>query len=159
LQGHALETHDNFNPYEPPQVLDHSASAEVAPVRPWGFWATLGWSLLIGVGWVATQVVVVLLFLGAMAFTPNGLGRPITSLLTDFGGLLLSLSTIFAGATGVGLCALVAWLRKYPPLQYFRREKSFNKVSCPQHYRPVGFRGCCRRTHLAVGAVPLCPSL
>jgi membrane protease YdiL (CAAX protease family) len=85
---------------------------------PWGFWATVGWALLIAVGWVFAQVVAVVVYV-LWHIHRNGGNLPSTSQLTT-SGLLLSLATILSAPVGIGLAVFFAWLRKTLPLrEYF----------------------------------------
>jgi membrane protease YdiL (CAAX protease family) len=116
-----LET--SINPYEPPHAIDQPVLVEVVALRPWGFWATLGWGLLIAVGWLAAQVVVVAFLVVAIALGMFGPGYTIQSATLDFNGLILSLATLVSGPVGIGLCILAAWLRKCAPLEYLGLRK------------------------------------
>jgi hypothetical protein len=78
--------------------------------RPWGIWATIGLTLLIGLGCVLAQSAVVVAYL-----IPDFLrGRQAIPTADEIGrdGLLLALATIFSAPVGAGLCALFARLRR-----------------------------------------------
>ena len=80
-----------------------------ACARPWGFWITIAWTLLIGAGYVVAQGVVLIIYTGPGSLRSD---RPPTleALISD--GDLLAWCTICSAPVGVGLCVLFAWLRK-----------------------------------------------
>ncbi len=87
----------------------------VAP-RPWGFWATLGWSMTVMGLLLLVQVVVVV---GAIvAAKTRNPGLDIRSLNLESNGLLLSIATIVSAPVGVGLILLLIRIRRYPISQY-----------------------------------------
>src|SRR4051812_13920878 len=75
------------------------------PARPWGFFATLGWAVLIVIAYSIAEGVAV----AAFAITMRASGSSF-DLQTD--GKLLALSTLVGVPVIVGLCMAVASLRK-----------------------------------------------
>jgi membrane protease YdiL (CAAX protease family) len=93
-----------------------AASPPVVAARPWGFWATLGFTVLILFAWVVSQIVAALVYLfatpsGRAAFNQlmRGSGAK-TSLGED--GTLLALGGVFAGLLLPPVCVLCAWLKR-----------------------------------------------
>jgi CAAX protease family protein len=95
-------------PLLPPESGAGSPYSEPACGRPWGFWATIGWTFLIMLGWFLAQAAVLL---GYIAIK-GGDSKSMSLEELDADGLLTSLGTISAALVGVGLCILFAWLRK-----------------------------------------------
>jgi uncharacterized protein len=80
--------------------------------RPWGFWATVGWTLILIVAFVGVQLVV-----GIVVAVIN---RDIAALDPEeisTNGMVLAMMTCFAAPVIVGLCVLFAFLRKQFPLK------------------------------------------
>ncbi len=87
----------------------HAAS----PPAPWGFWATLAWTLVVGALWFAAQVVATVAYVTsqthAVAFEPDG--------------LIVGLATLVAAPVAVGGFALAARLRGWRAADYLALEK------------------------------------
>ncbi|MEX0939324.1 MAG: CPBP family intramembrane glutamic endopeptidase [Pirellulales bacterium] len=109
------------SPYKSPEVAGVSEEqpvAQVAEPPPWGFWATVGWSLLWFVLFVVTQVAVLLLVLVVRALAAGQDFEFDAKELTKNDGLVLSAvtfaSTVVCSALLFGLAALRGW----PPPKY-----------------------------------------
>lgn len=85
----------------------------VAPAaRPWSFWATVGFSAIIGVVYlVACAVITVVFIIGAKARDSGATIAQIGESLSE-SGLLLAVSGIATTPVIVGLCVLFSFLRK-----------------------------------------------
>jgi membrane protease YdiL (CAAX protease family) len=83
--------------------------------RPWGFWGTLGFSLVITVVYVLAQAVVVIAFsmVGEMS------GNKLDPKTAASDGLLLATATCLAAPVSVGLVCLFAVLRRGPQLKEY----------------------------------------
>lgn len=97
------------------------ARGEAGPREtPWGPWATVGFGLLIGVGFVLVQVIPALIL--ALAVIAEG-GEYDEDLLVQSilarSGLLLSLATFCGAAAGMGLVAIVVLLRRGPSVRCY----------------------------------------
>jgi hypothetical protein len=114
-------------PYQSPQFAEAAEFSLEPPVEaaeppPWGFWATVGWSLLWFVLFVITQVVVLLLVLSIRGLVAGqGIEFTEEELIAN-NGLVLSAatlaSTVVCSALLFGLAALRGWSpSKYLALQ------------------------------------------
>jgi len=82
--------------------------------RPWGPWATIGWTLLCIVGIIAGQIVAFLVFLVIrLATNPNA---RFDDLLAN--GNVLALGSLVNTLTVVGLVTLLVRVRRYPVRDY-----------------------------------------
>lgn len=100
-----------MSPENPPDQPDTPPST-VIPPRPWGFWATIGWSLIIAIAYLGVQF-----FVGIIIAIVS---KDIASLDPEefaTNGMLLAIMTCFAAPVVVGLCVLFASLRKQYPLK------------------------------------------
>lgn len=91
-----------------PQVLP--AEESPADPQPWGFWATLGWAIVIGIGYTVVQMIAVFLFIltqGGMDFVRE---QSLQQLLSN--GKLVAIATLASAPVVVGLCILAAWLKR-----------------------------------------------
>ncbi len=81
--------------------------------RPWGFWPTLGFGLLIGLVFVVVQTLVAGVYL-AQQFSSQGIPSDPDSLMADlqFNGQVLALATLVATPICTLLVVLLAWLRR-----------------------------------------------
>ncbi len=77
---------------------------------PWGFWATVGWTLLIGLAMVIAEGLVVVAYMLVVAAQTGGKLPSAKDFETN--GLVLALATNFSAPVVVGLSCLFAWLRK-----------------------------------------------
>ena len=85
--------------------------------RPWGFWATLGFSLVIAAGFlVASTVTAVIILLAAMALGQEDLAHGVRD---GSSGLFLALATWTSAPVGVALIWLFAWLRRGLPVKEY----------------------------------------
>jgi membrane protease YdiL (CAAX protease family) len=101
-----------------PSITESTNPPTPVQPLPWGFWATVGWTLLIAVGWMCAQVVAVVVYV-VWHMQRDGGKIPATSQITT-SGLLISLATILSAPVGIGLAVFFAWLRKTLPLrEYF----------------------------------------
>jgi uncharacterized protein len=83
------------------------------PGKPWGFWATVGMSLVILFVWIVGQVVVTLLYL---ALAPSAANQTLTlpdgtSIPVFESGTLLSIATLVTALIAAPLCVLFARLK------------------------------------------------
>jgi len=101
-----------------PPIAPIPTPAEVSPPPPkgpWGFWATIGFSTIIAIGYLVGQFVAVILFAAATA-AMKGASQLSADQLSN-NGMLLGLGLIMSAPISVGLSWLFAWLRKGPPLR------------------------------------------
>lgn len=87
-------------------------SGAVVEGRPWSFWATVGFSVLVGVGCVVVCIVITVVFIiKAKAGDPGAdIGQICTSVSKS--GLLMAVGTAAMTPVVIGLCVLFAFLRK-----------------------------------------------
>lgn len=95
----------------PPLALD------AARKGPWGPWATLGWGVLIGVGWTGAQILGAILFV-IIVMVQTGGATPDSKAL-EMDGRLLAIATCFSAPAGVGLSVMFAWMRKGPSVREY----------------------------------------
>lgn len=94
---------------EPPELPPEFPYAEpAAEGRPWGVWATIGWSLLIVVGSLAAQIVVAII--AAVITTARGGKIDAGSFHSDWN--ILAMATSASGLVALALTVFFAWLRK-----------------------------------------------
>jgi len=119
---------DRANPYaSPDDLVEAEVVAEVVeaakavdePRTPWGFWATVGFSIVVLGVFVAIQTAVVIPFVlveirRQQAASPQALAENLES-----NGLLLSLATLFSTPPCIGLTLLFAKLRRQVPLREY----------------------------------------
>ncbi|MBN2560074.1 MAG: CPBP family intramembrane metalloprotease [Phycisphaerae bacterium] len=102
---------------------------ERQPLRPWGFWATIGLSIAVFAVFVALQTVVVVGFLAA-----RWRGGPIdvqAAADLESNGLCVSLCTLISEPCCVAMIALFAWLRRgYRVKEYLRLDVPSGRVVC-----------------------------
>ncbi len=102
-------------PSEPTGELEFTTPEKpVLPPRPWGPWATIGWTLFCVVTMLAAQIAGAIVFVlcrSAITGSPK---------FDDLGtnGNLLALATLFSTLSTVVLIALLVWLRRYPIRDY-----------------------------------------
>ena len=94
-------------PIETPPLLPPAPTPKCAP---WGFWATIGWSALIGFAMLMVQGAVFVGY-GYVVSTATGKQMPDGRTLAE-NGLVLSLATLLSAPVVVSLCILFAWLRR-----------------------------------------------
>lgn len=104
----ALEA-DSAASVEPPVIL-----VPLAP-RPWGPWATIGWTVLCLVVMVLIQNVVAFVFL-VVLFAREGPGTRLTDMATN--GNLIATATIVSTPAVLGLVSLLVGIRRYPVRDY-----------------------------------------
>jgi membrane protease YdiL (CAAX protease family) len=75
---------------------------------PWGFWATIGWSVLIFIGSIFAQFVGG--FIGGLIAAARGEKLDASSIASD--GNILALGTCLSGIAALALVILFAWVRK-----------------------------------------------
>ena len=80
--------------------------------RPWGFWATMGWTLVIAFAFIGAQLVAGIV----IGLVNQDLG---TREEIDTNGMVLAIITCLAAPVAVGLCVLFAFLRKQFPLKNY----------------------------------------
>lgn len=96
-------------PLEPPPLAVSADDGEAPTNRPWGFWATVGWTLLIGIAVAFAQTAAVVAY--AAWCSVAGGKTPSAEEITS-SGFVLSLSTILGAPVAVGLSICFARLRK-----------------------------------------------
>jgi uncharacterized protein len=89
--------------------------------RPWGPWATVGWTLLCLAALVVAQVAVLIGFAAVRlaqgpAIKPDGLGAVGEELATN--GDLLATATLASTPAVLGLVAMLVRIRRYPMREY-----------------------------------------
>lgn len=101
---------------ELPMLEPAPAPTAIAAGKPWGFWATLGFSVLILLAWLVVQVLVTIVYFFA---TPSGralfnqiMAAPNTKSSLTGDGTLLALGVTFAGILLPPVCVLCAWLKR-----------------------------------------------
>lgn len=95
-----------------PGILTHQE--RVKPGRPWGPWATIGWTLVCIVVLFGVQFVGVLVFMLARSAATGDVKT------ADLGtnGNLLAFATLLSTPMTVGLVVLLIWFRGYPLRDY-----------------------------------------
>lgn len=91
--------------------LGQSPAVDGERPEPWGFWATIGWGLIIAAISVLAQLVVGILMVGGheeLLKDPKRL---------ESNGLFLSLTVCASAPLTVGLCFFAAWLRRGVPVR------------------------------------------
>jgi uncharacterized protein len=96
------------------------ADLPAPPPRPWGFWATLGWSAAVMVLLMLVQVIVVVTAIVLAAARKPGVD--LKSLNLETNGLLLSVATTFSAPLCIGLIVLLIRIRRYPIREYLGLE-------------------------------------
>ena len=90
------------------------------PLRPWGFWATMGFGLTLC---VAEIIFGIILLAALFLLSPSNPGQNTSFLEFTYqaknNGYYLSISGIFAGATASLLIFLFAWLRQSMPVREY----------------------------------------
>src|SRR5262245_47977729 len=84
--------------------------AAVPAVRPWGYWATIGWTFLILLGYILAQAAGMVLYV-AWKSALNG-GHLVRLENLENSGMVIALATLCAAPVAVGLALLFAWLRR-----------------------------------------------
>jgi membrane protease YdiL (CAAX protease family) len=99
-----------LDPYSPPS----SDVVTSQKVRPWGPWASIGWTILAIVLWQGIQLVVFVVFLAVMM--SKGPKAKINDLVTN--GQLISIATLVSTPALLGLVALLVAARRIPVRDY-----------------------------------------
>ena len=103
-----------------PEVHVH---AEIVEPTPWGFWATIGWTLLGGLLMLITQIVVVIPFLAVHLATGSDAN------VEEFGnqlatnGLVLSVATLVSALVCWGYLTVICRLRGWQARDYLALER------------------------------------
>ena len=87
-------------------------SADEAGVRPWGFWATLAWGVVVFAAFLGVQLALL------VAFTA-GAGVPGEAQALVGDGLFVSVSTIAGGLAGTGLALWLAAVHRGLPARHY----------------------------------------
>lgn len=82
--------------------------------RPWGPWATIGWTLLCILVLIVVQAIAVIIFMLATAATHGNL--KLNELATN--GNLQVFATLLSTPATIGFVALLVWVRRYPFSDY-----------------------------------------
>jgi len=93
---------------EPPELPPELPPEPVAAGRPWGVWATIGWSVLIVIGSLFAQIVGG--FIGGMIAVARGEKIDAASVASD--GNILALATCVSGIVALALTVFFAKLRR-----------------------------------------------
>jgi hypothetical protein len=96
-----------LNPGEPPPSVVVATPGASPPAPPWGFWATLAFSLGIALAYLMAQSAIVVV----AAIMEGTLNDPRAIEALAYNGLVLSLATLLSVPVAVGLCVLFAWIR------------------------------------------------
>lgn len=88
-------------------------SAGEMPKGPWGFWATLGWTLVIMFGYLMAEGLIFAIAGGISV----GFGQKPDMHKLQTNGFFLSLALLAAAPVAIALSLFLAWLRKGPPLR------------------------------------------
>ena len=126
---------------------------------PWGFWATMGLSAIVGGVYIIIEVVVIALFtVAAMVRTRDlDISQFAESLLTD--GLFFSVATCAAAPPTVGLIVLFARLRKGISVgEYLCLQKPELKELCKWCFALLLFAAACDSLTYLMGR-PLVPDV
>jgi hypothetical protein len=91
----------------PPVISTPSTAADAQPWRPWGFWTTLGLTLVVLTGWLAPQTLLVVFWM----LVTSASGRAGLSDDPGSNGLFLALATCASAPVSIGLACLFAWVR------------------------------------------------
>jgi membrane protease YdiL (CAAX protease family) len=100
----------------PPAMPPAPPVIEVSPddsSRVWGFWATLGWGLLIAIAYVMVQSIAAGVFI-ALGGLPAGTNRHDIEAITT-NGKLIALVTLASAPVVIGLCLGIVRLREGLP--------------------------------------------
>ncbi len=81
------------------------------PGRPWGFWATIGWTLFLFAVFLGTEVVAITIALGLEVYKGITVITPQTIERLATNGFLLAVLTLFRAPLVVGLAAFFAGIR------------------------------------------------
>jgi hypothetical protein len=96
----------------PPVIETFASGATASPAAggagPWGLWATLGLTALVGVAFISAQAIL----LGVWVIAATVLGRPVHSQDLETNGLLLALACCVSTPVGVGLTWLFTRMRR-----------------------------------------------
>jgi uncharacterized protein len=115
-----------FQEIEPAKVslewdAEKAASGAVRSPRPWGPWATVGWSIMCLVALFGVQIAVEIIFVivriaGHPGAAPDDLSAIGAELSTD--GNMLAAATLASTPVVVGLVTLLIWIRGCPIREY-----------------------------------------
>ena len=109
-------------PFEPlPPFVPNPAAP--LPRQPWRFWATLGWGLLILLGWGLAQAIVVIVMMVASGMLAQINGPTLSQEKQDaFKIQLISMAfspaTVISCPVGIALIWLFVRIRRWPLLEY-----------------------------------------
>ena len=92
-----------------PSSIASASSRETAAARPWGVWATVGFSLAIALAGITAQSIAVV---GVVVAEVIRFEKVPEAETIETSGLVLALATWFSAPVVVSGCVLVAWLRK-----------------------------------------------
>ncbi len=109
LNDHRVET-DSARTVE--SGIEQDISAVTEEPKPWGFWATTGFSAIITLAYLAVCIVVAIVFvIAAMVSDPQSDLDQIAESLSE-SGLLMAVAGIMTTPVVMGLCVLFTYLRK-----------------------------------------------
>jgi len=99
-----------------PPVARPLGGVMAVPPRPWGFWATMAWSVATMILLLIVEIVVLVVVLVAAHQQDPKLD--VEKLNLDSNGLVLAISSIVAAPVGVGLILLLIYARRCPIGEY-----------------------------------------
>jgi hypothetical protein len=106
---------------EIPEVPQSSTAGEElelsppqTPPRPWGPWATIGWTVICVLVMFGAQIAALIIFILLRTVTSGS--TKIDDLATN--GNVIALATLLSTLTTIGLVAILIWLRRYPIRDY-----------------------------------------
>jgi membrane protease YdiL (CAAX protease family) len=102
-----------------PPAPPPAPAPELPPVRPWGFWATMGWSALTALLDVLLQSAVLLAFIVVARVSGSRLGLDEHARALETNGLVLAVVSIIVDSCGVGFLALAPIIRGCPMRVWF----------------------------------------
>ncbi len=105
---------EEFPPAVPPTLALEPQAAP--PKGPWGFWATLGLSALIGVAFVGVQAIVVAVYVAAKMIVTRSQSPPSVEEI-ESNGFVMAVMTILCAPVVAGLSILFVRLRNGPSIR------------------------------------------
>ena len=111
-------------PTTPPPfaLMPPSLPEPVPPRQPWRFWATLGWGLLVLLGWFLVQAIVTIVIMVGSGMFSNHFDLSSEEQMQAFKIRMMSLSfcpaTIISCPVGLALIWLFIRIRRLPVLEY-----------------------------------------
>jgi len=101
------------------QAKTDSAEIIKPESKPWGFWTTIGFSLIISIAYLLSIIVFTVIYLFISEFLIPEINIYEYSRSLDSNGFYLALSTLFAAPFMIGLVILFSYLRKGIPVRQY----------------------------------------